>query len=397
MQRKKLILLHIYKNGEKSRIKIMLRIDNLSFWEKSAYLKNLDFLIVGSGIVGLSTAIFLKKRFTNSRVLVIERGYLPTGASTKNAGFTCFGSPSELYDDLKTIKESIVWDTFSNRYNGLNTLFELVSKEKIEYQNCKSWDIIASNEANEITTDFIEYINKKAHEITGRENIYSEDSSISKKFGFQGVDTSYCNKLEGSIHTGKLIQQLYKQAVKHDVNVLFGMEALSLVHDDKENIIETPYGEITSNNTIIATNGFAQHWINDDVMPARAQVLITNEIPDLKIKGTFHFDKGYYYFRNVGNRVLLGGGRNLDITGETTEKFGLSNQIQLKLKELLENVILPSNSFEIEDSWSGIMGVGKSKSPIIKKINNNTAVGVRMGGMGVAIGSQVGKKLADLF
>ena len=397
MQRKKLILLHIYKNGEKSRIKIMLRIDNLSFWEKSAYLKNIDFLIVGSGIVGLSTAIFLKKRFKTSKVLVIERGYLPTGASTKNAGFTCFGSPTELFDDLKTMKESVVWDTFSNRYNGLNTLFELISKENIEYQNCKSWDIIASNDSNEITTDFIEYINKKAHEITGRENIYSEDSSISKKFGFQGVDTSYCNKLEGSIHTGKLIQQLYKQAVKHDVNVLFGMEALSLVHDEKENIIETPYGEITSNNTIIATNGFAQHWINDDVMPARAQVLITNEIPDLKIKGTFHFDKGYYYFRNVGNRVLLGGGRNLDITGETTEKFGLSNQIQLKLKELLENVILPSNSFEIEDSWSGIMGVGKSKSPIIKKINNNTAVGVRMGGMGVAIGSQVGKKLADLF
>jgi gamma-glutamylputrescine oxidase len=115
------------------------------------------------------------------------------------------------------------------------------------------------------------------------------------------------------------------------------------------------------------------------------------------IRGTFHFDKGYYYFRNVGNRVLLGGGRNLDILGETTEEFGLSNQIQLQLKNLLENVILPSNSFKIEDSWSGIMGVGKTKSPIIKKINNNTAIGVRMGGMGVAIGSQVGKKLADLF
>lgn len=397
MQRKKLILLHIYKNGEKSRIKIMLRIDNLSFWEKSAYLKNLDFLIIGSGIVGLSTAIFLKKRFNNSRVLVIERGYLPTGASTKNAGFTCFGSPTELHDDLKTMNENVVWDTFSNRYNGLNTLFELVSKENIAYQNCKSWDIIASSETNEITTDFIEYINKKANEITGRENIYSEDISIAKKFGFQGIDTSYCNKLEGSIHTGKLIQQLYKQAVIHDVNVLFGMEALNLNHNKKENIIETPFGEIKSKNTIIATNGFAKNWINDDVLPARAQVLITNEIPDLKIRGTFHFDKGYYYFRNVGNRVLLGGGRNLDLKGETTEKLGLSNRIQLKLKDLLENVILPSNSFKIEDSWSGIMGVGKSKSPIVKKINNNTAVGVRMGGMGVAIGSQVGKTLADLF
>ena len=58
---------------------------------------------------------------------------------------------------------------------------------------------------------------------------------------------------------------------------------------------------------------------------------------------------------------------------------------------------MPKHTYEIQDSWSGIMGVGKSKSPIIKKINNNTAIGVRMGGMGVAIGAQVGKKLADLF
>ena len=194
-----------------------------------------------------------------------------------------------------------------------------------------------------------------------------------------------------------MIQELYKQAITNDINVLFGIKAEKLEHSSNQNTIQTQFGEINAKNTIIATNGFAKDWIDDDILPARAQVVITNEIPDLKIKGTFHYEKGYYYFRNVGSRVLLGGGRNLDIEGETTEEFGLSHQIQSKLKELLENVILPNDSFEIEDSWSGIMGVGKSKSPIIKKINNNTAVGVRMGGMGVAIGSQVGKKLADLF
>ena len=39
----------------------MLRIDNLSYWEKSTYLENIDFHIIGSGIVGLSTAIFPEK------------------------------------------------------------------------------------------------------------------------------------------------------------------------------------------------------------------------------------------------------------------------------------------------------------------------------------------------
>jgi len=375
----------------------MLRIDNLSYWEKSTYLENIDFLIIGSGIVGLSTAIFLKKKNKNYKVLVIDRGYLPTGASTKNAGFTCFGSPTELFDDLQNINELTVWDTFSNRYMGLNTLFELVQKDKIAYRECKSWDIISSKKNNDITKDFIEYINHKAYEITGVKEIYHEDKLISSKFGFEGINTSYCNKLEGGIHTGKMIQELYKKAILNNVNVLFGMNAEKLDHSAQENVIETQFGEIKAKNTIIATNGFAKKWIKDDILPARAQVIITNEIPDLKINGTFHYEKGYYYFRNVGNRVLLGGGRNLDFKGETTEEFGSSEQIRLKLLELLKNVILPKHTYEIQDSWSGIMGVGKSKSPIIKKINNNTAIGVRMGGMGVAIGAQVGKKLADLF
>lgn len=375
----------------------MLRIDNLSYWEKSTYLENIDFLIIGSGIVGLSTAIFLKKKNKNYKVLVIDRGYLPTGASTKNAGFTCFGSPTELFDDLQNMNELTVWDTFSNRYMGLNTLFELVQKDKIAYRECKSWDIISSKKNNDITKDFIEYINHKAYEITGVKEIYHEDKLISSKFGFEGINTSYCNKLEGAIHTGKMIQELYKKAILNDVNVLFGMNAEKLDNSAQENVIETQFGEIKAKNTIIATNGFAKKWIKDDILPARAQVIITNEIPDLKINGTFHYEKGYYYFRNVGNRVLLGGGRNLDFKGETTEEFGSSEQIRLKLLELLKNVILPKHTYEIQDSWSGIMGVGKSKSPIIKKINNNTAIGVRMGGMGVAIGAQVGKKLADLF
>ena len=375
----------------------MLRIDNLSYWEKSAYLKDLDFLIIGSGIVGLSTAIYLKKKHKNSRVLVIDRGYLPTGASTKNAGFTCFGSPTELFDDLKTIDEQVVWDTFSNRYHGLKLLFELVSSTQIDYEKCKSWDIIANGTKNDISTDFLKYINEKAFQITGIKNIYFEDLMLSSKFGFGDIKTSFCNKLEGAIHTGKMIQQLYKQAIMEDVMVLFGIDALEMENSIGGNIIQTQYGEISAKNTIIATNGFAKRWISDDIQPARAQVLITNEIPNLKIKGTFHLEKGYYYFRNVGNRILLGGGRNLDLKGETTEEFGLTDQIQIKLNDLLKNVILPKQSYQIEGSWSGIMGVGKSKSPIIRKLNNNTAIGVRLGGMGVAIGSQVGKNLASLF
>ena len=42
------------------------------------------------------------------------------------------------------------------------------------------------------------------------------------------------------------------------------------------------------------------------------------------------------------------------------------------------------------------MGVGPQKKAVVKAINNNVFCGVRLGGMGVAIGSSVGQELADL-
>ena len=156
--------------------------------------------------------------------------------------------------------------------------------------------------------------------------------------------------------------------------------------------------EVTFNTKklIFTTNGFASKLTNNEVKPARAQVLITKPIKGLKVKGTFHLDKGYYYFRNINNRVLFGGGRNLDFEGETTTTLATTEKIQNRLQDLLKNVILPDTPFEIEHSWSGIMGIGNSKNPIVQQLSNHVYCGVRMGGMGVAIGSLIGKEVADL-
>jgi hypothetical protein len=43
------------------------------------------------------------------------------------------------------------------------------------------------------------------------------------------------------------------------------------------------------------------------------------------------------------------------------------------------------------------MGIGNKKKPILKQLSNNVSCGVRLGGMGVAIGASVGRDLADLI
>ncbi|MDX1333931.1 MAG: FAD-dependent oxidoreductase, partial [Robiginitalea sp.] len=161
-------------------------------------------------------------------------------------------------------------------------------------------------------------------------------------------------------------------------------------------LLKTDRFELHCRKLLLATNGFAASLGALAVKPARAQVLLTSPIKGLKVQGTFHMDAGYYYFRNVGDRLLLGGGRNLDPEGETTTAFGQTEVIQNRLETLLEEVILPGKQFRVAQGWSGIMGVGNQKKPILKKLSENVACGVRLGGMGIAIGSHTGAELAKL-
>ena len=373
----------------------MLPFSKLSFWERSIYTDGIDFTIVGAGIVGMSTALHLRKAHPKAKIILVERGYLPTGASTKNAGFACFGSPTELKDDLAKMDEHSVWETVAMRLHGLRELFSLVNAAKVQYEACGSWDIIREDEES-LSPDFLDYLNEKLLEITSEKLVFTEDHAKVIESGFSGVKTTYFNRLEGAIHTGKLIEELHRSCTNEGIHFLFGVNVLSFESHDSGVDIQTSMGLLETAKLLVCTNAFATEYLSD-IQPARAQVLITKPISNLSVNGTFHMESGYYYFRNVGNRILFGGGRNEDFSGETTTEFDTTTIIQEKLRHYLHELILPHSPVEIDYSWSGIMAIGSEKKPIIQKTNKNVAFGVRMGGMGVAIGASVGKKLSNLF
>ncbi len=369
----------------------MLTFNKLSFWEKQTYINHTDNLIVGSGIVGLSTAIYLKKRFPTQKVTIVEQGYLPTGASSKNAGFACIGSPSELLDDLQHTSEDLVFETVEKRWKGLLNLRQLLGDQNIHYQQLGSYELFKDTSFNE-SFEALSYLNEKLKSITGIKSVFQTNSKIIDTADFNHFNHAISHAAEGQIDTGKMIYNLHKLAIEKGIVVLNGIKAETYEKD----YLETNYGRIEFKKLFICTNGFAKNMINEDIEPARAQVLITKPVSNLKFKGIYHFDKGYYYFRNVGNRVLFGGGRNLDLKTENTSNFENTELITEKLTELLSTHILPNTPFEVDYFWSGIMGVGQKKAPIVKQLSDHVYCGVRLGGMGVAIGSLVGKELADL-
>jgi len=370
-----------------------------SYWECENYVKNIDFLVIGAGIVGYTTALSLKEKNPEAKVVILERGILPSGASSKNAGFACFGSATEIFDDIEQYGEELVWETVALRWKGLQTLRATIGDDSLDLQINGSWDLItdAENSLYERVVPKIDYYNVKIAEITGEQKVYTVDTNVANRFGFKNVNNSISNRLEGQINTGMMNQAFYQKVIAADIRVLFGAEVNEITQNQSSATAQTSIGDFEAAQIAVCTNGFAKQLLNEEVEPARAQVLITKPIPNLKIKGTFHYQQGYYYFRNINDRILFGGGRNLNKLGETTTEIALTDEIMRSLKYLLRTIILPDITFEIDHEWSGIMGVGNSKKPIIKKVSQSIFCGVRLGGMGVAIGSLVGQDLATMI
>jgi len=375
-------------------------IINTSFWEQETYFNNIDLVVVGSGIVGLSAAISYKEKFKKAKVLVLERGVLPTGASTKNAGFACFGSISELSSDIKKTSSELVFQTIEMRIKGLELLRKRLGDKSIDYKQLGGYELFDDRKSFKNCLDEIEFFNKELHQFTKQKETYRVELNNNEKFGFHSIKGIIHNNQEGQIDTGKMMQSLSSLALKSGVMILNNIDVKKIEDSSTGAWLNTSLGNIQCKKAIIATNGFANELLNlKNIKPARAQVLITKAIPNLKIKGTFHYNEGFVYFRNINNRILLGGGRNLDIKKETTSDFKLNIKIQNYLTDFLKQTILPNQHFEIEQRWTGIMGIGNEKTPIIKSVSENVVCAVRMGGMGVAIGSLVGqlavKKLID--
>jgi hypothetical protein len=371
---------------------------NLSFWENTTFFEKVDVAIIGSGLVGLNAALTLKKLRPNWKIIILEKGFLPSGASTKNAGFACFGSPSELLDDLESQSESTVFDLVEQRWEGLRRLLDTIGDIDLEFEQYGGHEIFMEKDAETYKkcVDALPYLNKNLKKIIPIHRNYK----VAKrdKFGFNGLDRQIQIQAEGQINTGKMMQRLIDIATEKGIKIYNGITIQNIEDCTTHVTIETENNTIIkAQKVIVATNGFTQKLLpNLEVTPARNQVLITKPIENLPLEGTFHLDKGYYYFRNVGNRVLFGGGRNLNLTGETTAEFGITDLIQNNLISILKTHILPNHDFEIEQWWSGILGIGDSKKPIIQNISENITVAVRLGGMGVAIGSLIGEEGAKV-
>jgi|694.fasta_scaffold61838_5 gamma-glutamylputrescine oxidase len=359
----------------------------LSLWEKETYYAKNDVIIVGGGLMGLWTAVELIKQHPLLKITILERHVTPLGASTRNAGFACFGSLTELLTDEASMGTEAMLQMAAMRYNGIQKIKRLINEDSIDLDPCGGYEPLLNYHSAELLEDQIQYLNHLLQPITGKHITFSNATAKIESIGLKNFDHLVYNPLEAGIHSGKLVQHLTKIALAKGVHILNGItvESWNDNNHEVELFTNSPIS-LKASTVIVCTNGFTPSLIPElNIEPARGQILLTKPIKDLRIRGTFHFDEGFYYWRNVGNRILLGGARNSDFENERTTNLDGSDFIRETLFQFIQNHFNLKSSVEIEQSWSGIMAFTPDKLPICKKVSTNIVTAIACNGMGVAL------------
>jgi gamma-glutamylputrescine oxidase len=361
-------------------------VHQASYWELDALDNHYDYVIVGAGLVGCSTALFLAKHQPDARILILERGWWPAGASTRNAGFGCFGSITELLADLEKEEETVVRQRVQGRFEGLNLLRSTLGDEALQLEECGGYELFVDQSNFERAADHIPRFNEWMRELLGEKDVYVAEHQN----GYPVI----ANRLETALHPGRMVRELLRKVQQQGVSLRFGVEVESI---EAVGIFLKDGPMIRADHTVVCANGFVRKLLPElPVTPGRGYVFVTKPLKKLAWKGTYHYDEGFVYFRHLGSdRLLLGGARNMDQEAETTSEFGVNDTIKHHLVSFASDVLKLSEGWEIDYEWSGIMGFTPSKSAFYRTLHPGLTVAAGLSGMGVALGMRLGQQVAE--
>ncbi|MFI5222400.1 MAG: NAD(P)/FAD-dependent oxidoreductase, partial [Bacteroidia bacterium] len=308
----------------------------LSFWEKKNFI-HYDYIIVGAGITGLSLACTLKEKNPRASVLLLERGLLPNGSSTKNMGIARMGSFSECLKELEIFGEEKFIELIEDRIKGMAILRKRLGDDNIDYFKTGGFELVLNRKP--VFIEKLEYLNSILKKIFS-ENVFHSFPQLIDTFGFnkEMIDSVIINPLEGQINTGKLIQSLWNYAGILQVKIMTGAE-VSDIEELADRVVVNVHSypdehiKFAAQKIALCTNAFTvKIYPQLHITPCRYQVLCTAPVDDLKFKGVFSFDEGNYYFRNLDTKIIISGGSHTDPENETTMELSINDEIQHQLE-----------------------------------------------------------------
>lgn len=362
---------------------------SISYWLDSATssspsAKVYDFVIVGAGIAGLSTAYWLQKENPTARIAIIEKHRLGFGASGRNAGFVTCGSTEhfiKLNEQFGLQKATEIWKfSEDNRQLLLEHIIEDKADE-LDFRHTGSCTVAPSSEhwlKYRMTAKLMQSAGIDVHEIG--------PTDLEKDFGVTGFEGGIQYTGDGYIHPVKLLQRL-RSKIKADIHE--GTEVFSVKDKGTTQVLRTDHGDFEAPRVIFTLNAYLPLVLKNFeslIKPGRGQILVTEPLPAF-VRGPCYLTKHLCYFRQLPTgHLLIGGFRNLAIDVENTYSDETTSLIQTALFDFVKSHFKYGKEANIAYQWSGIMGFSPDGQMILGALPENKNIHIMAGCSGHGMG-----------
>ncbi|MEP7293166.1 MAG: FAD-dependent oxidoreductase [Chloroflexota bacterium] len=361
----------------------------VSLWQAGEQqpTREVDFLVIGAGIVGCAAAYFAGQ--AGREVVITEMRDVALGASSRNAGFmitgldTYYHTAIEHYGREKTRelwtlseKTHAYWLGFAEQYN-------------VPVDYCGSMLLAESpSEAKELVEA------ARLLDADGHATIFHERDPLER---------GYYAAIEQPLNCAVQPYLLTKAVLEASGAELIANNEVYAIEQNRPEVVtvRTRQYIFEARHVLICTNAYSARlhpYFVGKVIPTRGQIFVTAPLKEAVLNTCGYSDYGYMYYRmTFDNRLLIGGGRKLfkELEHDTTDDR-VTDPVQRFLEAYLHEHF-PDVDAPIDRRWAGIMGFSVDGLPQVGTLPGMPRAGFAVGftGHGLAFGAGVAERAVD--
>ena len=363
-----------------------------SFWQQAEQGPGLscDIAVVGGGIIGTSTAYWLKKTKPEWNVVLLESRTVGYGASGRNAGFLLQGTASNFATDIQTYGEDTAWQLWHFTLENRNLIEAEFQADRINLVGSGCL-IAAGSEREHAELQHSATLLEQA----GIPVAYWAAEELPARIGAAHFHGALYVPSGGSMNPMKLLREM---SGKSGALILEQHPVTALSHINDGCLLHTPHRIIQAERVFLALNAYLPKLLPESapyIKPVRAQMLASPPQP-VHLPYPLYSHDGYYYMRQAPDgAMLLGGARHLF----REEEVGYGDTTTPHLQQALLDYYTHhfGNTIPVQSQWSGTMALTPDGLPLLAPLPDlpGSYWAAGFNGHGMGYGFHFGKMVAE--
>ncbi len=311
-------------------------------------------VIVGGGIVGLFTSYHLAKAGAGP-ILVLERGFLSSGASGRNGGGV--RQQWETRATIRLAREAVQEYRRFGREFGYNPWFR------------QGGYLFLAETRTEIARLHSVHETVRSEGLPSRELAPEEVREIAPAISPEGIVGGTFLDSDGTLYPFPVLWAVYEKARSLGVEVALGVEALGIVRDrGRVAGVATPSGTIGADVVVNAAGGWSAELsrragLPVENTPTRHEILATEPVKPCLDPMVIRLSDGLYVSQTMRGELV--GGRSMPHAPGTEGGMSTSPEFLPSMARSLVRLIPRAASLGVLRAWSGYYDDTPDGLPVI--------------------------------